>query len=75
LAAQNAETTRRIVERREIDLVLLCRSPAERAFYRADGRSETLYHRLDRGDPPSWLAAVELPASLQANARLYQVLR
>jgi hypothetical protein len=74
LATKDAVTARALVRQRGIDLVLLCRSPSERRFYaRADGK-ENLYRRLDDGNPPDWLAPVELPSGLRTQARLYRVL-
>ena len=74
LATKDAVTARALVRQRGIDLVLLCRSPSERRFYaRADGK-ENLYRRLDDGNPPDWLAPVDLPSGLQDQARLYRVL-
>ncbi|GAB4392459.1 MAG: hypothetical protein Tsb0032_08140 [Kiloniellaceae bacterium] len=62
---------RRLMARRGIDLVLLCQLPAERAFF-SDGEGDnTLYRRLDAGDPPTWLTPVPLPPELQARAKLY----
>jgi hypothetical protein len=55
--------------------VLLCHTPAERAFYAASHGEENLYARLNGNAPPDWLAAVELPAPLQAQAQLYRVVR
>lgn len=75
LATTDAAVAREVVEQRHVDLVLLCRSSAERAFYAPSGTEENLYLRLDRGTPPEWLAPVALPAGLRDQARLYRVLR
>lgn len=75
LATADVGEARAAVERRGIDLVLLCRSPSEKAFYTSPDGKENLYTLLDRGTPPAWLAAVQLPPALQSQARLYRVLR
>jgi len=75
LATADETAAHSLVRQRGIDLVLICHTPAERAFYAPSHGEENLYSRLNGGTPPDWLAAVELPESLQAQARLYRVLR
>ena len=75
LATSDLPAAQALVEGRGIDLVLLCQSPAERTFYAASDGEETLYKRLDRRQPPAWLEPVALPESLEAQAKLYRVLR
>lgn len=75
LATSEEADARAIVERRKVDLVLLCQSPAERAFYAPEDGKENLYQRLDRGDAPGWLVRVDLPETLAQEARLYRVIR
>ncbi len=64
---------RELLAGRGVDLVLLCRSAGERAFFRGGDGSASLYSRLDGGRPPAWLAPVELPPALEGRARLYAV--
>ncbi|MGF1629418.1 MAG: hypothetical protein ACFCUT_08110 [Kiloniellaceae bacterium] len=75
LATSDEAVAHDVAERRGIDLVLLCQSPAERRFYQSPRGEENLYHRLEHGRPPTWLAAVPLPSHLQGQARLYRVVR
>src|SRR3546814_7325469 len=75
LATTDFDAARAAVDERRIDLVLLCRSPAERAFYAPAEGEENLYTLLEHGAPPTWLMAVPLPAHLQQQAQLYRVLR
>lgn len=75
LATDDLGEAQALVEARGIDLVLLCQSPPERAFYAAPHGEENLYARLDRGAPPTWLELVELPEGLDRQAKLYRVLR
>ena len=74
LATVDTATARTLVQQRGIDLVLLCQSPGERAFYASADGEENLYRRLGAGNPPDWLAPVELPSGLRTQARLYRVL-
>jgi len=75
LATDDDEAAHALVERRNIDLVLLCGSPAERLFYAAPHGEQNLYVRLDHGAAPDWLAPVDLPEGLRDQARLYRVVR
>jgi hypothetical protein len=75
LATNDLPAARTLVDARGVDLVLLCQSPSERAFYTTPDGEENLYTRLDRRQPPSWLEPVALPESLAAQAKLYRVLR
>lgn len=61
------------VGERGIELIVLCPSPRERAFARADEPGLSLYERLADDDPPAWLRPVELPDELKAHFRLYRV--
>ena len=75
LATSDDTLARSIIDRRRVDLVLLCGSDAERNFYAAADGKENLYSRLQRNSPPVWLAPVTLPAELAQGTRLYRVLR
>ncbi|MDH3738179.1 MAG: hypothetical protein OER92_03220 [Alphaproteobacteria bacterium] len=72
--AVDSNTAREIVDRRNIDLVLVCRGSGERHFYNQVGPS-TLFTQLTDGASPPWLTAVDLPEPLANSFRLYQVVR
>ncbi len=72
-SATDDRTARQIVERRGIDLVLICSLNAEAARYLAPDGAPTLYRRLDEGEPPGWLRALPLPAPLGDAYRLFEV--
>jgi len=72
LATADDETARTLASRRGVDLVLLCGTPAERAFYAPQHGEQNLYQRLAEGTPPAWLEPVALPATLQGAPRLYR---
>ena len=71
----NEGEARLLMEQRQVDLVLLCQLPAERAFFAGKKGESTLYRRLDAGSPPDWLVPVELPQELQGQAKLYRMAR
>lgn len=75
LSARNEAESKRIIDARGIDLILLCRSPVERNFYQVKAGDTSLYSRLiDAGRIPDWMRSVDLPAGLEG-FRLYQVSR
>jgi hypothetical protein len=74
LATNDEVAAQNLARQRGIDLVLLCHTPSERAFYAAPQGEENLYARLRDNRPPDWLGAVELPEPLRAQAQLYRVL-
>lgn len=74
LATDDDATAQALIQDRGIDLVLICGSAAERAFYAAAEGKENLYGRLAAGSPPDWLNEVALPPVLQGSARLYEPL-
>lgn len=65
---------REIVARRNVDLILVCPSSAERRYYEAGGR-RTMFKQLSDGVPPRWLKPVQLPGRLGDAFRLYSVSR
>ena len=75
LASPDSATARALAGERGVDLVLLCGLPSERVFYAPAEGSENLYSRLEAGNPPEWLEAVELPPAIAGEAKLYRVLR
>ena len=76
--AAGDEAARAIIERREVDLVLLCRSPWMDSFYRRGAQvsspEETIFReRLLRGQVPTWLKPVPLPDRLNDGFLLLEV--
>ncbi|MCH9052273.1 MAG: hypothetical protein IIA72_14525 [Proteobacteria bacterium] len=75
LTAGAESESRRLIEARGVDLILLCPSVPERTYFSNPGGARaTLYRRLAAGQPPEWLSRVALPAELAGNFRLYQVI-
>ncbi len=59
-----------IVKARGVDLVMVCRGGFER--YERGGDAN-LHNRLVAGNAPNWLRAIDLPAELADQFRLYRV--
>ena len=77
LTAGTDRESRRLIEARGVDLILLCPSAPERAYFSnpGGGARATLYRRLAAGRAPEWLSRVALPAELAGSFRLYEVIR
>lgn len=72
--ALDDDVPREIAERRNVDLVLVCRGSGERRLYEKAGIS-TMFTQLSDGAPPQWLERVQLPDRLADAFRLYRVSR
>src|SRR3546814_15130036 len=64
LATTDFDAARAAVDERRIDLVLLCRSPAERAFSPPAEGQGILYPLPQHAAPPPWIKGVPLPSHL-----------
>ncbi len=71
LRSRDLDSGRRLMDRRGVDLVLVCRDEAgpEAAF-----GVETFLGGLLRGRVPSWLRPIDLPEGRAGNIALYEVL-
>jgi hypothetical protein len=72
MTATEEEEARAILERRRVDLVLICDSLLTASFYWTAENETTLWQRLAGEDAPDWLAPVPLPAGLEERFRLYR---
>jgi len=66
LTADTDEKALELIRKRGIDTIVLCRTPAERAFYSKPEQASTFYQRLREGPVPHWLRKVELPPDLSS---------
>ena len=73
-APKNVES-RAIINRRGIDLLLICPSSAEKLFFTRQTGKDSLYTRLLDGKTPDWLAQVPIEPDRADGYRLYRVLR
>jgi len=74
-AATEEARARDIVDRRGIELVLLCRHGNESQQYKGKGSGRTVYDRLLSGEAPAWLRPWPLPDHLVGNHTLFEVIR
>jgi hypothetical protein len=63
-----------IIDRRHVDLILLCPGGSERGFFYSDKGEDTFYNRLVDGRLPSWIRPVPLPDDVAKHFRLFAVL-
>ena len=74
LATDDIDEAKRLMRRRRVDLVLLCPSLPERAYFEGQNGAASLYARLVAGSGPAWLKPVPLPPAL-GSFRLFPVAR
>jgi hypothetical protein len=72
MTATEEEEARAILERRRVDLLLICDSPVTANFYRTDHGKPTFWQRLAGREAPDWLISVPLPEELDGDFRLYR---
>ena len=72
MTAGDPAEAKAMMDRRAVDLVLLCPNSPERGFFSTPDRSEHLYASLAADNPPDWLAPVALPEALRGEFKLYE---
>ncbi len=75
LAATDDAESQAIVQRRDIGIIVICPSVAERRFYLDDEEPDRLYNRLLADNPPDWLIPVPVDRDATSGFRLYTVRR
>lgn len=73
MTSTDLEEARATIDRREVDMVLICTTFALRPI--RESGTDSMYHRLVRGDGPAWLTAVPMSAEAEENYRLFVVTR
>lgn len=74
LTARDDEVARALIDQRGIDLILVCPRGVEASILAPDpGAGPTLHQRLSAGNPPPWVAEVQLPPLVATQFRLYAV--
>jgi hypothetical protein len=73
MSAASDEEARQIVERRKVDLILICTGGSEKNYYANATDTETFYERLNGVNTPSWLDEIILPDAISSAFRLYRV--
>jgi len=71
--AQVDEDARRIIERRGVDLLLLCRADDRTILYPGRDPDGTFMARVRAGHLPAWLTPVVLPTGLDGSFAVYRV--
>jgi hypothetical protein len=64
-----------IVQKRGIDLILLCPKSTESTFYSKPGQKSTFCRRLRERKIPDWLRKVELPPDLSSSFLLFETVK
>ncbi len=73
-ASSDIAKVREIVDRRKIDLFIICsNSKEEREFYRNGDSRVSLYQLLNAKSPPPWVRQLTLPDRLSSKFVIYQV--
>jgi len=63
-----------LIQKRKIDLILLCPKSAESAYYSKPEHESTFYKRLCEDMIPNWLRKVELPSDLFSSFLLFETI-
>jgi len=72
MTANKEEKALEIIQKREVDLILLCLKSSESAVYSKLEQTSTFYQRLLEDAIPSWLRKVELPSDLSSSFILFE---
>jgi hypothetical protein len=71
--ASQVSVAREIVDRRGVDLVLICPDGNEAQLYLGQQAGPIMLRRLVSGDLPGWLREIPLPKAAGGSYRLYEV--
>jgi len=74
MTADTDEKAHELIQRRRIDLILLCPKSTESAFYSKPELTSTFYQRLLQDRIPNWLRKMELPSDLSSSFLLFQAI-
>jgi len=74
MTAETDEKALELIQKRKIDLILLCPKSTESAFYSKPGHKSIFYKRLLEDMIPSWLRKVELPSDLSSSFLLFETI-
>ncbi len=75
LAATDDAESQAIAQRRDIGVIVICPSAAERRHYLDDDEPDRLYGRLLADNPPAWLTPVPVDRDATGGFRIYTVRR
>lgn len=75
LASTDDAESQAIAQRRNIGIIVICPSIAERRFYLDDEQPDRLYNRLLADTPPDWLTPVPTDRDAASGFRIFTVRR
>lgn len=73
LGGTDAVAIRELIDKRQIDLILICRFGGNDAYFWKGRDDNVFYRRLEKGATPAWLEEVALPAELKRSFRLFRI--
>ena len=73
MTADTDEKALELMQKRQIDVILLCPTSSESAFYSKPEQISTFYQRLSQNMIPHWLRKVELPRDLSSLFLLFEI--
>ncbi|MFC1793237.1 hypothetical protein ACFL3Q_06580 [Planctomycetota bacterium] len=74
MTADTNEKALELIQRRKIDLILLCPKSTESIFYSKPEKTYTFYQRLLDDKIPNWSRKVELPSDLSSSFLLFETI-
>ena len=74
MTADMDEKALEIIQKRGIDLILLCPKSSESGVYLKSEQTSTFYKRLREDTIPNWLRKVELPSDLSSSFLLFETI-
>ena len=74
MTAETDEKALEIIQKRGVDLILLCPKSSESVVYSKMEQIFTFYQRLLENKIPNWLRMVELPSELSSSFLLFEIL-
>jgi hypothetical protein len=74
MTADTDAEAHKLIQKRNIDLIMLCPKSSESAFYSKHGHESTFYKRLLNDTIPDWLRKVDLPADLSSSFLLFETI-
>ena len=73
MTATNDRVAKRIIEKRGIDLILICNERILENLLAAPGQPQTLYGQLRNGEAPGWIERIDLPDPIKSKFMLFGV--
>jgi len=72
MTADTDKTAYDVIQKRGIDLILLCPKSTDKAFFSKPEQTSAFYQKLLGGKVPNWLRKVELPSDLTSSFLLFR---